>query len=261
MNTSSDRRVTIEMFNRDKTDHDQESAVVAIDVIRATTTAVTGVALGRRCFPVSSTEEAHSLARILPDPILIGEQRGIMPPGFDLQNSPFQLHARSDIERPMILLSSSGTRLIGSYKNHPDVYVACLRNLTATTTQLLTHHSKVVLIGAGTQGEFREEDQLCCAWIAEAMIGQGYTPGNETTAKIVEQWSGAPVERILEGNSAAYLKRSGQTDDLDFILNHVDDLAGVYRFRNRQVVEQPPLHAFAKVWPKGEEGERPLGSL
>ena len=54
-------------------------AVVAIDVIRATTTATTAVALGRRCFPVPSLEAAVPLAAQLDRPLLVGELGGTCP--------------------------------------------------------------------------------------------------------------------------------------------------------------------------------------
>ena len=53
--------------------------VVGIDVIRATTTAVTAVAAGRRCFPVASLEEAVPLAARLANPLLVGELGGNRP--------------------------------------------------------------------------------------------------------------------------------------------------------------------------------------
>ena len=93
------------------------------------------------------------------------------------------------------------------------------------------------MIGAGTRGEFREEDQLCCAWIAKGLIQRGFQPENERTSEIIERWRHASVEVIRDGNSAAYLNRSGQTQDLDFILAHVDDLPFVYQFIGDQVVE------------------------
>src|SRR6266545_4385383 len=191
MQATMDKTVVIDVFADNKPDYDSDYAVVAVDVIRATTTAVTGVALGRQCFPVSSIEEAMSLAGTMPNPLLIGEVGGVMPHGFDLQNSPVQLGARTDVNRPMILLSSTGTRLISMFKGRKALYIACLRNLKATTDHLIANHPKVALVGAGTRGEFREEDQLCCAWIAERMIEQGcYKPENEMTAGIVECWSG-----------------------------------------------------------------------
>ena len=44
------------------------------------------------------------------------------------------------------------------------------------------------------------------------------------------------AEVIVEGASAEYLRNSGQREDLDYILTHVDDLDEVYRFEQGQIV-------------------------
>src|SRR5437870_4870044 len=78
-------------------------AIVAIDVIRATTMAITAVALGRRCYPVTTVQHALKLAKQLRHPILAGELGGNMPFGFDMSNSPAELAMRTDVDRPLIL--------------------------------------------------------------------------------------------------------------------------------------------------------------
>ncbi len=217
--------------------YEGDYAIVAVDVIRATTTAVTCVALGRKCFPVCSVKEAALLAAELTDPLLVGEVGGFMPDGFDLNNSPVELELRTDIHRPMIHLSTSGTKLIcGSAEGQP-MYVTCLRNYSAQIAYLAAHHPTVAVIGAGTKGEFREEDQLCCAWIAEGLLKAGYEAETARTAAIIEQWSGVAVDVIVPGASAEYLRRTNQVKDLEFILTHIDDLNEVYRFEQGQVVK------------------------
>ncbi len=212
-------------------------ALVAVDVIRATTTAVTCVALGRQCYPVSTVEAARALAVNLTDPLLVGEVGGIMPEGFHLNNSPADLMLRADTHRPLILVSSSGTRLICSAAEGQAMYVACLRNYRAQAAYLAAHHMMVALIGAGTKGEFREEDQMGCAWIAEGLLAAGFEPANEQTAAIVKRWSGVPVETIGDGASVEYLRRTGQMKDFDFILTHIDDLDEVFQFEQGQLVK------------------------
>ncbi len=118
------------------------------------------------------------------------------------------------------------------------MYVACLRNYTAQVGYLAALHPTVAVIGAGSRGEFRDEDQACCAWIAGGLVALGYEPQDERTAQIIERWSGAPVASVAMGASADYLRKSGQSRDLEFILTHVDDLDEVYRFERRQVVRQ-----------------------
>jgi 2-phosphosulfolactate phosphatase len=230
------KTVVIDCFSESARWYTDASAVVAVDVIRATTTAITAVALGRECIVVSSLEAAREAAACLTTPLMVGELGGDIVPGFDLTNSPCELAARHDVHRPMILLSTSGTRLIAQAEAVDTVYVACLRNHSAQAAQLVAHHDSVVLIGAGTRGEFREEDQLCCAWIAEALLRAGYTAKDRRTEDIVERWRGAPVAAISSGASAAYLRRTGQLRDLEFVLAHVDDIGETYRAQSGRVV-------------------------
>lgn len=197
-------------------------AIVAVDVIRSTTTATTAVALGRRCIPVPSLEAAERAGTLLDRPLMAGELGGDTPRGFDITNSPAVVAKRNDIFRPMILLSSSGTKLMCAARG--SVYVACLRNYEAVVDYLEEHHEHVWIIGAGTRGEFREEDILCCAWIARELVKRGYAPRDVPTQEIIDEWADRPVEAILDGKSAQFLKVSGQSEDLDFVLNHVNDL-------------------------------------
>src|SRR5438128_5772348 len=168
------KTVVIDCFPESVEAYRNGYAIVAVDVIRATTTSVTGVALGRRCFPSPTLEAAVPLAAKLTNPLLVGELGGSMPYGFDMNNSPADLAIRTDIHRPLLLLSTSGTKVICGAAESQSMYIACLRNYSATAVYLAAHHPTVALIGAGSRGDFREEDQLCCAWIAEKLLGADY---------------------------------------------------------------------------------------
>lgn len=228
--------VVIASFQEDAEIDRDGYAVVAIDVIRATTTAITAVAAGRRCFPVPSVEAALLLERQLPNALLAGEISGDLPQEFELNNSPAEIATREDCDRPLILLSSSGTKLIHAARQCDFAYLACFRNWASLSRYLMDRHSRVALIGAGTRGEFREEDQICCAWIAGELIAAGYEPEDERTSAIVDRWSTATVEACLCSKSVDYLRRSGQIRDLDFTLQHVNDLPHVFRMRDGEVV-------------------------
>ena len=99
--------------------------------------------------------------------------------------------------------------------------------------------TKIGVIGAGTRGEFREEDQMCCAWIAEGLVRAGYTAEDDKTHEVIERWSGAPVDACTQGKSAEYLRKSGQTRDLDFILGHVDELDAAFMIKHDEVIRIP----------------------
>jgi 2-phosphosulfolactate phosphatase len=214
-------------------------AIVAIDVIRATTTAVTGVSLGRRCFPVPSIEHALPVAARLDQPLLVGELGGNMPFGFDMTNSPAELATRTDLSRPMILVSSSGTQLIANAADCDAVYIACLRNATALVEHLAERHKRVAVIGAGTRGEFREEDQYCCARIAEGLMTAGFAAEDAQTTEVVARWRGKPVDAWTGSKSVEYLRKSAQLRDLDFILAHIDDVPAAFMLKHGEVVLLP----------------------
>lgn len=214
-------------------------AVVSIDVIRATTTAVTSVALGRRCFPVPSVEVALPLAARLDYPLLVGELGGNMPYGFDLTNSPAEIAARSDVLRPIILLSSSGTDLMYEAGQCDAAYAACFRNYRATVAHLAGRHQRVAVIGAGTRGEFREEDQLACALVAQGLMEAGYLPEDKKTIEIVERWEKAPRDAWTVSKSVEYLRKTGQQRDIDFVREHINDLPAAFMLKHGEVVLIP----------------------
>jgi len=222
----ADRTVVIDFLPESARNYDEGWAVVAVDILRATTTAVTIVNTGRRCFPVRSVEAARHAAKQLPDALLVGEVGGDLPEGFDLQNSPSALQALGDLERPAILLSSSGTRIFAEARG-TAAYAACLRNSRAQVAHLAANHPRVAVIGAGTKGEFRREDQYGCSRLAAGLLERSYRPGSDLTREVVERWKDAPVESCAGGRSVEYLRRTSQLEDLDFVLSHVDDLDSV----------------------------------
>ena len=210
-------------------------AVVPIDVIRATTTAITAAASGRRCFPSPTVAAALATAETLDAPLLAGEFGGATPPGFDMNNSPAELAGRSDIHRPVVLVSSSGTRVIYEAAGCDATYLACFRCHSALAAYVASRHDRIALIGAGTKGEFREEDQICCAWIAASLFRFGYAAGSLLTSEVVARWRDAPATACLGSHSVDFLQRTGQVRDLDFILGHIDDLDQVFEVRNGEV--------------------------
>lgn len=209
-------------------------AIVAVDVFRATTTIVTALAGGRRVYPVASLEEALRIAATLSNPLIAGEQAGTRPDGFELNNSPAAIAALNDTS-PIVLLSSAGTRLLANAHGASATYVACLRNLTATAAHLAGRHERVAIIGAGTRGEPRIEDQMTSSWLAERCLAAGFEPENEETAAEIARWHGASIELIRDGPSAEYLRSTGQTQDIDFVLSRVDDIDAVAVYDGREV--------------------------
>lgn len=229
-----DRTFVIDALPERATRYRDTYAIVVVDVFRATTVIVTALSHGHRVYPVATVAEAAIVAGQLKNPILAGEQGGIKPDGFDLNNSPAAV-SQLDGSNPIVLLSSAGTQLLAHARGASAVYVACLRNFTATANQIALSDRRVALIGAGTRGEARPEDQMVCAWIGQRLLGHGFRAENEATVRELAAWDGVRVEAIISSPSAEYLRNSNQTQDIDFVLGHVDDVDAIALYNGQQV--------------------------
>jgi 2-phosphosulfolactate phosphatase len=228
--------VIIDCFPESAERYRDRYAIVVVDVIRATTVATTAVSMGRRVFPAKTADEACVIAANLKDPLLVGELGGNKPYGFDMTNSPVQVAARVDVHRPMVLVSSSGTQLLLNAVGREAVYLACFRNFSAVARHVDGRHERIALLGAGSRGQFRREDQIGCAWVAEKLLQAGYHSETQKTSDLVSRWHNANANEIRSGKSAEYLTRSGQQEDLEFILDHIDDLDTVPSLVNGELV-------------------------
>lgn len=227
--------VAIDCFHEHLAPIAPDTAIVAIDVIRATTTAITAATLGWQVYPAGSIEAAVRLAADLDRPLLAGELGGVQPYGFDLQNSPTQIVALERSGQPVILLSTSGTRLIAEATRHGLTYACCLRNAAAQAAQLASEGRDVLILGADSRGEFREEDQLCAARVARDLLAAGYVVADQATEQTIARFGDASEQAFMDGGSARYLRDTGQAADLDFIVSHIDDLGSVFAVENGEV--------------------------
>ena len=216
----------------------ERDAIVCIDVICASTTLVTAVSRGRKAIPAASPDGARALAADLgnaivaidgPTPRLTGE----------IPASPLALSRRDDLARPLVLSGLSGTELMVNSAAARAVYVASFRNMAATARHLARNHRRVVLLGAGADGDFRCEDQMAAARIGAALVNLGFSCEDPGTTGLVERWAEIDLGVTTWGKSAAELKRDGRADDLNFILNHTDDLDVVCQYRDGAMAAVP----------------------
>lgn len=206
--------------------------IVVVDVIRFTTTAATALSMGRKVYPARSSDQAFAIAKTLQSPLLAGELGGNVPYGFDMTNSPVEVTALRQIpsgsftspERPIVLVSSSGVQLLLNSVAAADVYLGCLRNVSPLVEHIAPKHENIAVLGAGTRGAFRREDQIGCAWIAERLVENGFESANPETDALIKKWHAKDPAIIRDGRSADYLKRTGQVHDLEFVLHYREDL-------------------------------------
>jgi phosphosulfolactate phosphohydrolase-like enzyme len=200
-----------------------DSAVVCVDIFLFSTNAVTAVAAGRRTIPVAWAGGVDRLDASLRSSILAAEPGLPAPTPFDTRWGPARLESGKDVFRPLVLLSPTA-RLLENARGCPGIYVACLRNLTATVDALASRHSRVAIVAAGQDGEARCEDQLVASWLAKALVDRGFEPEGRLTHRELARWSRAELAVTRLGKGAGLLRQLGWVEDLEFVLDRVDDI-------------------------------------
>jgi 2-phosphosulfolactate phosphatase len=112
---------------------DVVGAVVAIDVIRAFSTAAYAFAAGaREIWLVAEVDEALAFKARHPGALAMGEDHGRRPEGFDFSNSPVAL-SRADLSgRVMVQRTSAGTRGVTAARSASRLWCAGLVCASAT---------------------------------------------------------------------------------------------------------------------------------
>jgi phosphosulfolactate phosphohydrolase-like enzyme len=129
----------------------------------------------------------------------------------------------ADDGRPFVLVSSS-VEVLEKAAGAPAVYVACLRNLSATVDALAESHDQVAIVAAGHGTDTRCEDQLAASWMARQLVAMGYEPASHQTVREMQRWAYADLSVVALGRGAEHWRRQGREEDVDFVLRRVDDL-------------------------------------
>ena len=149
-----------------------ESAVVVIDVVRATTTIIEALANGARAiFPTESTEEAVRLASSLgrEDSLLCGERKGEKIEGFDLGNSPAEFTREVVEDKKLVMSTTNGMRALGVAQEAARVLPCALTNLTAVATELASAEL-IAIVCAGQEDGFSLDDALCAGHLIQRIL-------------------------------------------------------------------------------------------
>ncbi len=139
---------------------------VVFDILRATSSMVTGLGNGVAAIhPVRTVEEALAMKAALPPAVLGGERHGELIPGFDIGNAPHEYTALAG--RTVISTTTNGTIALRACDGAARVLVGALLNLAALAAELrATKPAHILLVCAGTFADFALED----AYAAGALI-------------------------------------------------------------------------------------------
>lgn len=152
-----------------------EGALVAIDVLRAFTTAAFAFAAGAdRIVLAGAVDEAFRLREELPGALIMGEQGGLRVAGFDFGNSPSELRGLDLSGQTLIQRTSAGTQGLVLAAQAGPLMAASLCNARATVDYLAAlEPERLTLLATGVHpGEDGDEDIACGELIAARLRGQ-----------------------------------------------------------------------------------------
>lgn len=110
-----------------------DGIVVAVDVLRAFTTAAYAFARGaREIWLCGTVAEALSLRDEVSNALVMGEDRGLRPAGFDLSNSPVEVAGADLADRVLVQRTSAGTQGVIAAAGAQHVFAASLVCASAT---------------------------------------------------------------------------------------------------------------------------------
>lgn len=207
-------------------------AVVAVDVLRATSTMVTAFAEGAATiYPVMELEECQSFAAR--GCLTAAERNGIKAEGFDLGNSPFAYMDGKVQGREIAITTTNGTRAIRLSEGADEIVIGAFLNLQAVADHLGELDLDVLVVCAGWKGQFNLEDTL---------------------------FAGALVERLQEKFSyehdsalaALYLYQNAKDDLLNFLRqsSHVRRLEHLEIFKDIEFCLRHDTYNVLPVWRK-----------
>jgi 2-phosphosulfolactate phosphatase len=138
------------------------TVVVIIDVLRATTTIATALFNGAKAvIPVDSVAKCMEFGRKIAC-ITAGERDGMIAEGLQYGNSPFEYSKEFISAKTLVLTTTNGTKLLhmALERGAGQIVTGSFPNLSAVCEYLLSRHQNVVLGCAAWKDRVNIEDML-----------------------------------------------------------------------------------------------------
>lgn len=189
-------------------------AVVAVDILRATSTMVTAFAKGAtHIFPVMQLDVCLNYAH--KGCLTAAERDGIKAEGFDLGNSPFSYTEESVKGRAIAITTTNGTRAIRLSEEADEIIVGAFLNLNAVAEHLKTLNLDVLVVCAGWKGNFNLEDTLFAGALVERLM-------DSFSSEIDASLASLYLYQTAKPDMLGFLRKSSHVRRLEHLEIHKD---------------------------------------
>lgn len=163
--------------------HEDDTIVVVVDVLRATSAICTAFEYGvEKMIPVAGLDEAQNYKNA--GYLVAAERNAIKQEGFDFGNSPYH-YMNDDVKGKTIVISTTnGTQAIEAAKGKATIVIGSFLNLSAVANWLKLQKKDVLILCAGWKNKFNMEDSLFAGALANQLISteEFYTLCDSTIA-------------------------------------------------------------------------------
>ncbi|MFC3721013.1 2-phosphosulfolactate phosphatase [Deinococcus metalli] len=196
--------------------------VMVIDVLRATTTAVTYLERGAEALLLTATPDvALNLRQEGSGAYVLGGERGGLPiPGFDFGNSPVEAAAQNFTGRTVVMNTTNGTGAAHTAaQTGKHVFLAALTNAHAAARRArATATEEIAIVCAGTDERVGLEDVYAAGVLAEYLLAMGEFSIDDGAriALTVRRSGGNPLEALGSSAHGARLASLGLGEDVRY---------------------------------------------
>ena len=195
--------------------------VVVVDILRATSSMVTGLAHGiEKIIPVSTLAECQALAK--QGYLTAAERDGKKADGFDLGNSPFSYMEAFVKGKTLAMTTTNGTHAIRLSAAADKVVVGAFLNLSRVAAYLTAQQKDVLVVCAGWKGKFNLEDTLFAGALAH-QLQETFAFENDATLASAHLYAVAQNDLLQFLSKASHVQRLQNlhiTKDIAFCLQH-----------------------------------------
>jgi len=146
----------------------EDSIVVVIDILRATSSIVYGIDNGARAIiPVAQVEDCLNYSD--KGFLLAAERNGEVVEGYDFGNSPFSYTADKVAGKTVVLTTTNGTKALHLVKKAHQVVIGSFLNLQSLCEWIKLQDRNVLLLCAGWKDQFNLEDTLFAGAVVQQL--------------------------------------------------------------------------------------------
>lgn len=193
------------LFNTD--DH-QDSIVVIIDVLRASSAICTAFENGvEKLIPVADISTARDYKSN--GYLVAAERDGYVLDFADFGNSPFNFTREKVSGKTIVYSTTNGTGIIQIASGSYMTVIGTFLNISSLTDWLKEQDRPVLLFCAGWKNRFNIEDTVCAGAMAEKLLSSGlYSTICDSTLAAMDLWL------LAKDNLTGYIEKAAQRSRL-----------------------------------------------